>query len=79
VRGFSTSAILFVYVIYDDGTDIYWRARAGIFTRAAVAAAGVQTGNRPGRHRPPLIYQYALVDTSGKRNFADLRSYQTGI
>jgi Cu(I)/Ag(I) efflux system membrane protein CusA/SilA len=79
VRGFSDFGYSFVYVIFEDGTDIYW-AR----TRTLEYLSGV-LGQLPPDARTELgpdatglgwVYQYALVDTSGKRSLADLRSYQ---
>jgi Cu(I)/Ag(I) efflux system membrane protein CusA/SilA len=79
VRGFSDFGYSFVYVIYEDGTDIYWaRSRAleylsGVLSRLP---QGVQTEIGPDATGLGWIYQYALVDTTGKRSLADLRSYQ---
>src|SRR5512145_2494818 len=79
VRGFSDFGYSFVYVIYEDGTDIYWaRSRAleylsGVQSRLP---QGVQTEIGPDATGLGWVYQYALVDTSGKRSLADIRSYQ---
>jgi Cu(I)/Ag(I) efflux system membrane protein CusA/SilA len=79
VRGFSDFGYSFIYVIFEDGTDIYW-AR----TRTLEYLSGV-LGRLPQDAKTELgpdatglgwVYQYALVDTSGKRSLADLRSYQ---
>src|SRR5512147_936153 len=79
VRGFSDFGYSFVYVIFEDGADIYW-ARA----RTLEYLSGV-LGRLPPDARAELgpdatglgwVYQYALVDTSGNRSLADLRSYQ---
>ena len=79
VRGFSDFGYSFIYVIFEDGTDIYW-AR----TRTLEYLSGV-LGRLPQDAKTELgpdatglgwIYQYALVDTSGQRSLADLRSYQ---
>ena len=79
VRGYSDFGYSFVYVIFEDGTDIYW-AR----TRTLEYLSGV-LGRLPQDARTELgpdasglgwVFQYALVDTSGQRSLADLRSYQ---
>jgi Cu(I)/Ag(I) efflux system membrane protein CusA/SilA len=79
VRGFSDFGYSFIYVIFEDGTDIYW-AR----TRTLEYLSGV-LGRLPQDAKTELgpdatglgwVYQYALVDTSGQRTLADLRSYQ---
>ena len=79
VRGFSMFGTGFVYVLFDDGTDLYW-ARS----RVLEAMSQVQNQLPPGV-TPTLgpdatavdwIYQYALVDRSGKRDLADLRTLQ---
>ena len=79
VRGFSDFGYSFVYVIFEDGTDIYW-AR----TRTLEYLSGV-LGRLPQDARTELgpdatglgwVFQYALVDRSGQRSLADLRSYQ---
>jgi Cu(I)/Ag(I) efflux system membrane protein CusA/SilA len=79
VRGQSFMGLSFVYVIFEDGTDMYWaRSRVLEYLNAA-------TGKLPEGVRPTLgpdatgvgwVYQYALVDKSGKQSLADLRSLQ---
>ncbi|HEU4385969.1 MAG TPA: CusA/CzcA family heavy metal efflux RND transporter [Anaeromyxobacteraceae bacterium] len=79
VRGFSDFGYSFVYVIFEDGTDIYW-AR----TRTLEYLSGV-LGRLPTDAKAELgpdatglgwVFQYALVDQTGQRSLADLRSYQ---
>jgi Cu(I)/Ag(I) efflux system membrane protein CusA/SilA len=79
VRGFSDFGYSFVYVIFEDGTDIYW-AR----TRTLEYLSGV-LGQLPPDAKTELgpdatglgwVFQYALVDESGRHSLADLRSYQ---
>ena len=79
VRGLSMPGRSFVYVIFDDGTDIYW-ARA----RVLEALNGVQT-SLPFGVSPQLgpdatglgwIFQYALVDPTGKTSLTQLRTLQ---
>ncbi len=79
VRGFSDFGYSYVYVVFEDGTDIYWaRTRtleylSGVLPRLP---QGVQTELGPDATGLGWIFQYALVDTSGKHNLAELRSYQ---
>jgi len=79
VRGFSDFGYSFVYVIFEDGTDIYWaRSRtleylSGVLPRLP---AGVKTELGPDATGLGWIFQYALVDTSGKHSLAEMRSYQ---
>ena len=79
VRGYSFFGVSFVYVIFEDGTDLYW-ARS----RVLEYLNGVQ-GKLPAAVKPTLgpdatglgwVYQYALEDTSGKLNLAQLRAVQ---
>ena len=79
VRGFSDFGYSFVYVIFEDGTDIYWaRSRtleylSGVMPRLP---QGVQTELGPDATGLGWVYQYALVDESGTHSLADLRSLQ---
>ena len=79
VRGQSFQGLSFVSVIFADGTDVYW-ARA----RVLEYLSGVQ-GRLPSGVTPTLgpdatgvgwVFQYALVDRSGKHDLAELRSLQ---
>jgi Cu(I)/Ag(I) efflux system membrane protein CusA/SilA len=79
VRGFSDFGYSYVYVIFEDGTDIYWaRSRTLEYLSTALPRlpAGVKTELGPDATGLGWIFQYALVDTSGKHSLADLRSYQ---
>jgi copper/silver efflux system protein len=79
VRGFSDFGYSYVYVIFEDGTDLYWARSRVMESLSSVLARlpdGVKTELGPDATSLGWIYQYALVDTSGKRNLADLRSYQ---
>lgn len=79
VRGFSDFGYSYVYVVFEEGTDIYW-ARSRTLEYLASALPRLPEGVKPelGPDATGLgwIYQYALVDTSGKHSLADLRSYQ---
>jgi Cu(I)/Ag(I) efflux system membrane protein CusA/SilA len=79
VRGLSDFGYSYVYIIFEDGTDIYWaRSRtmeylSGVLPRLP---QGVKTELGPDATGIGWIYQYALVDTGGKYNLAELRSVQ---
>ena len=79
VRGFSDFGYSYVYVIYEDDTDIYWaRARTQEYLSAVLPRLpeGVKTELGPDATGLGWIFQYALVDESGKYSLADLRSWQ---
>jgi len=79
VRGFSDFGYSYVYVIFEDGTDIYWaRSRTLEYLSAVLPnlPGGVKTELGPDATGLGWVFQYALVDKSGKRNLAELRSYQ---
>src|SRR6202142_1386229 len=79
VRGFSDFGYSYVYIIFEEGTDIYWaRSRtleylSGVLPRLP---QGVQTELGPDATGVGWVFQYASVDTTGKQSLADLRSYQ---
>jgi copper/silver efflux system protein len=79
VRGFSMFGASFVYVIFKDGTDQYW-ARSRVLEALSKVqstlppAAKVQIG--PDATGVGWVYQYALVDKSGKHDLSQLRSLQ---
>src|SRR5688572_189560 len=79
VRGFSDFGYSYVYIIYDEGTDIYWaRSRtleylSGVLPRLP---QGVNTELGPDATGIGWVFQYVLYDTSGKRDLAQLRSVQ---
>jgi Cu(I)/Ag(I) efflux system membrane protein CusA/SilA len=79
VRGYSLFGDSFVYVLFEDGTDIYW-ARS----RVLEYLSQVQ-GRLPATAKPALgpdatgvgwIYEYALVDRTGKHDIGELRTLQ---
>ena len=79
VRGYSDFGASFVYVIFDDGTDIYWaRSRTLEYLSSALPKLpqGVKTELGPDATGLGWIFQYALVDKSRTHSLADLRSVQ---
>jgi Cu(I)/Ag(I) efflux system membrane protein CusA/SilA len=79
VRGFTDFGISYVYVIFEDGTDLYW-ARS----RVVEYLQGIR-GRLPEGTNPTIgpdatgvgwVFEYAVVDESGERNLADLRGLQ---
>ena len=79
VRGFSDFGYSFVYVIFEDGTDIYWaRSRTLEYLSSVIPRLpdGVQAELGPDATGLGWVFQYALVDDSGKHSLADLRSLQ---
>ena len=81
VRGYSFFGDSFVYVLFDDNTDLYW-ARARVLEYLSQVAP-----NLPASARPQLgpdatgvgwVYQYALVDKTGKHDLSELTSCRTG-
>ena len=79
VRGFSDFGYSFVYVIYEDGTDIYWaRTRTLEYLSAVLQSLppGSKTELGPDATGLGWIYQYVLEDSSGNNSLADLRSIQ---
>src|SRR5256712_40780 len=79
VRGESMFGKSFVYVIFQDGTDIYWARSRVIEYLSAVRGAwpeGVNPVIGPDATGVGWVFEYALVDKSGKHNLAELRSLQ---
>ncbi len=79
VRGYSFFGLSFVYVIFEDGTDMYW-ARSRV-----LEYLNFVSGRLPGGVTPSLgpdatgvgwVYEYVLEDTTGKHDLAELRSIQ---
>ncbi|MCZ6585416.1 MAG: CusA/CzcA family heavy metal efflux RND transporter, partial [Gammaproteobacteria bacterium] len=79
VRGQSFMGLSFVYVIFDDGVDMYW-ARSRVLEYLNSSAADLPDGVTPtlGPDATGVgwVFQYALVDKSGELSLADLRSLQ---
>jgi Cu(I)/Ag(I) efflux system membrane protein CusA/SilA len=79
VRGFSDFGYSYVYVIFEDGTDLYWaRSRTLEYLSAVLARLpqGVKTELGPDATGLGWVFQYVLVDPSGRHTVAELRSYQ---
>ena len=79
VRGFSDFGYSYVYIIFEEGTDIYWaRSRTLEYLSSVMPRLpqGVRTEIGPDATGIGWVYQYALIDTTGKRSLADLRSIQ---
>ena len=79
VRGFSDFGFSYVYVIFQDGTDIYWARSRVIEYMQKVAGSlppGVQPQLGPDATGVGWVFQYALVDKSGQHDLAALRTYQ---
>jgi Cu(I)/Ag(I) efflux system membrane protein CusA/SilA len=79
IRGFSDFGYSFVYVIFEDGTDIYWaRSRTLEYLSSILPKLpqGVQVELAKDATAVGWVFQYVLVDTTGKRNLAELRSIQ---
>ena len=79
VRGFSFFGDSFVYVLFDDSTDLYW-ARSRVLENLSQVRgrlpAGVNPSLGPDATGLGWIYQYALVDRSGRRDIGELRALQ---
>jgi Cu(I)/Ag(I) efflux system membrane protein CusA/SilA len=79
VRGFSFFGDSFVYVLFEDGTDLYWaRSRVLEYLNQAQARlpAGAKSALGPDATGVGWIYQYALVDRTGRHDLAQLRALQ---
>ncbi len=79
VRGFSDFGYSYVYIIFEDGTDVYWaRSRVLEYLSKITSAlpAGVKTELGPDATGVGWVYQYALVDKTGQNDLAQLRSFQ---
>jgi Cu(I)/Ag(I) efflux system membrane protein CusA/SilA len=79
VRGVSDFGFSYVYVIFQDGTDLYW-ARSRVLEYLSKIQSrlpeGVRTELGPDATGLGWVYQYALVDRSGRHSPDELRSYQ---
>jgi len=79
VRGYSMYGDSFVYVLFEDGTDLYWaRARVleSLSQMQAQLPASVTPALGPDATGVGWIFQYALVDKTGQHDIAQLRALQ---
>ena len=79
VRGYSFFGLSFVYVLFEDGTDLYW-ARSRVLESLNSVSARLPPDATPtlGPDATGVgwIYEYALVDRSGRHDLSELRSIQ---
>ncbi len=79
VRGYSFFGDSFVYVIFEDGTDLYW-ARSRVLEYLSQVQAKLPASAKPALGPDATgvgwIYQYALVDRTGQHDLAQLRAIQ---
>ncbi len=79
VRGFSDYGFSYVYVIFEDGVDLYWarsRVLESLNRISSQIPTGVKTEIGPDATSVGWVYQYAIRDELGRFNSADLRSLQ---
>ena len=79
VRGLTMFGMSFVYVVFEDGTDLYWARSRVVEYLARVRdrlPEGVNPQIGPDATSVGWIYQYALVDPTGKHSLQELRSFQ---
>ncbi len=79
IRGFSDFGFSYVYVIFQDGTDLYWaRSRTLEYLSKIIPRLpeGVRTELGPDATGVGWVYQYALVDRTGQHDLQELRSLQ---
>jgi copper/silver efflux system protein len=79
VRGYSMFGDSFVYVLFEDGTDLYW-ARSRVLEYLNQVQSRLPEGTKPALGPDATgvgwIYQYALVDRSGRHDLGQLRAIQ---
>ncbi|PWB71167.1 CusA/CzcA family heavy metal efflux RND transporter, partial [candidate division GN15 bacterium] len=79
VRGYSMFGMSFVYVIFEDGTDLYWaRSRIVEYMKQfeGKLPSGVTPQIGPDATSVGWVFQYALVDSTGQHDLSELRTYQ---
>src|ERR1035438_9930691 len=79
IRGFSDFGYSYVYIIFEEGTDIYWaRSRTLEYLNSVVPRLpkGVEVELAKDATAVGWVYQYALVDTTGQYSIEKIRSYQ---
>ncbi|MDF1583346.1 MAG: CusA/CzcA family heavy metal efflux RND transporter [Methyloprofundus sp.] len=79
VRGYSFFGLSFVYIIFEDGTDMYW-ARSRVLEYLNYASnrlpQGIIPSLGPDATGVGWVYEYALIDKTGQHDLAQLRSIQ---
>ena len=79
VRGYSMFGDSFIYVLFEDGTDLYW-ARSRVLEYLSQVAPRLPAGARPALGPDATgvgwIYEYALVDRTGRHDLSQLRALQ---
>jgi Cu(I)/Ag(I) efflux system membrane protein CusA/SilA len=79
VRGYSFFGVSFVYIIFQDGTDLYWarsRVLENLSSIQGKLPPGANAALGPDATGLGWIYQYVLEDTTGQRSLAELRALQ---
>ena len=79
IRGFSDFGYSYIYMIFEDGTDIYWaRSRTLEYLSNILPRLpqGVKVELARDETAVGWVFEYALVDKTGKNNLAQLRSFQ---
>src|SRR5262245_11309258 len=79
IRGFSDFGFSYVYVIFQDGTDIYWARSRTIEYLSKILPRlpeGMQTELGPDATSVGWVFQYSLVDKTGRNDLAQLRTFQ---
>ena len=77
VRGYSMFGDSFVYVLFDDGTDLYWaRSRVLEYLNQVELPAQAKAWLGPDATGVGWIYEYALVDRTGRADLSQLRALQ---
>ncbi|MCH8862165.1 MAG: efflux RND transporter permease subunit [Proteobacteria bacterium] len=79
VRGYSFFNDSYVYIIFEDGTDLYW-ARSRVLEYLSQVAPNLPEGARPALGPDATgvgwVFQYALIDRTGAHDLSELRSIQ---
>ena len=79
IRGFSDFGYSYVYIIFDEGTDIYWARSRTLEYLSKITPrlpSGVQVELGPDATSIGWVFQYALVDNTGRYSTEALRSFQ---
>ena len=79
IRGFSDFGYSFIYVVFQDGTDIYWARSRTLEYLSKITPRlpdGVKVELGPDATGVGWVFQYALVDETGQNSLADLRTFQ---